>query len=91
MLNLASPGAIAAMVRPLIGLSFATMLVIIFRPLAMGTLRAGLLVLNPRLSVEQRRANFRFRGALMLNRMASNLEDTQPNLAAELRTLAARD
>ena len=68
---------------------FAT-LVFVFKPLAIGLLRAALLVLKPRQSLRQSRRRNNLRGVLMLNRMANELDRTQPNLAAELRLLASR-
>jgi hypothetical protein len=65
-------------------------LLLIFKPLAIGLLRAALLVLKPRQSLEQRSALSKLRGAIALNRMAREMENIQPNLAAELRMLAGR-
>lgn len=80
----------ATLARPLLGLSVVAVLAFIFKPLLIGLLRAALLVLKPRLSVEERELRRARKGALMLNRMARDLNDTQPGLAAELRWLASR-
>lgn len=76
--------------RPLLGLSAVAVLAIIFKPLLIGLLRAALLVLKPRQSIEEREARRMRDSARMLNRMARDLSSTQPGLAAELRWLASR-
>jgi hypothetical protein len=78
------------MARPLLGLSAVAVLAVIFKPLLIGLLRAALLVLKPRQSLEERELRRTRKGVLMLNRMARDLNDTQPGLAAELRWLASR-
>jgi len=90
--SLAIPAeAVANAARPLIGLGIFAALLVLFKPLVAGVLRAALLVITPRKSLEERKAREKFKGILMLNRMAREYEYTQPNLAAELRSLAARD
>lgn len=76
--------------RPLLGLGVAAALIYMFKPLLVGLLRAGLLVIKPRKSLEERNARRRLKGILMIHRLARDVDDTQPNLAAELRWLAAR-
>lgn len=76
--------------RPLIGLSILAGLLFVFKPLLIGVLRAGLLVLKPRQTLEQRSLRRTMKSVLTLNRMARDLESTQPSLAAELRSIAAR-
>lgn len=76
--------------RPLIGLSLFATLLLLFKPLLKGLLQAGLLLLSPRKSLEERRLAQKVRGAKLVNRIASNYETSQPNLAAELRQLASR-
>lgn len=89
--------ALIGTVRPLfglavvLGLSLFTMLVMVFRPLVVGIWRAAVLVVKPRLSLEERASRRNMRGVLMLNRMANEFDTSQPNLAAELRNLASRD
>ena len=76
--------------RPLIGVSlFATML-LLFKPLLKGLLQAGLLLLSPRKSLDERRMAQKMRSVKLVNRIASGYEASQPNLAAELRQLASR-
>ncbi|HEX2531270.1 MAG TPA: hypothetical protein VHK70_07335 [Burkholderiaceae bacterium] len=89
-LTLALPGTVAAVVRSLVGVGFIAALLMIFRPLVNGLLRSALLVFKPRRSLEQRQGQKNFDSVLLVNRMAKELEATQPNLAAELRLLAAR-
>ncbi|WP_334191049.1 hypothetical protein [Noviherbaspirillum sp.] len=84
-------GAVAPLARPLIGLGALIALFMVFKPLLMGLLRAALLVVNPRLSLEERRSRRTLRSVLMVNRLAQDVESSQPGLAAELRHLAAQD
>lgn len=83
--------AAASAIRPLLGLGVFATLLMIFKPLVVGVLRAALLVLKPRESIEQRTVRSRLRGVLTLNNMANELESSQPNVASELRALASRD
>jgi hypothetical protein len=88
----AGPLAQAALsaIRPLLGLGLAAALVVVFKPLIAGILRAALLLLTPRPSRERRQAQDRVRAALTLNRMAREFDGSQPGQAAELRWLASR-
>src|SRR4051794_38899756 len=82
--------AAASAVRPLIGLGvFATMLML-FRPLLTGLLRAALLVISPRKSLAERTERATMKSMLKLHRMAREYDDCEPGLAAELRYLASR-
>jgi hypothetical protein len=76
--------------RPLLGVSLFATLLLLFKPLLKGLLQAGLLLLSPRKSLEERRTAQKVRGAKLLNRLARNYESSQPNLAAELRQFASR-
>ena len=76
--------------RPLIGVSVFATLVLLFQPLLKGLLRAGILLLSPRKSLEERRMVQKVRAASMLNRLARDYDASQPNLAAELRQFASR-
>jgi hypothetical protein len=88
---------LAATVRPLLGVGFLAILSVVavlftlFRPLMMGVIHAAMLVIKPRLSFEERAIRSKVRGVMMLNRMANQYDRLQPNLASELRNLAARD
>ncbi|MFL9927148.1 hypothetical protein PQR62_22940 [Herbaspirillum lusitanum] len=84
-------GTTAAFVRPVLGLGALFTLLMVFKPLVIGVLRAALLLVKPRKSLEQRIAQHKFSGVMMLNRMANQYSHSQPNFAAELRSLAARD
>ena len=66
-------------------------LMVYFKPLWMGILRAALMLIKPRKSLEQRIARSKFKGQQLLRRMANDHASSQPNLAAELRLLAGRD
>lgn len=83
-------GNFVGIVRPMLGLSLLAAVLVAFRPLLTGLLRAGLLVLRPRKTLEQRSARSILRSILLLNSMARDLDNVQPNLANELRALAAR-
>jgi hypothetical protein len=84
------PATVAFVARPLLGLGLLAALAVAFRPLLIGLIRAALVTLNPRPSLEQRKALTRLRSILAINRMAKDLDDTHPSLAAELRWLSAR-
>lgn len=89
VINFVSP--VASIVRPMIGFGLIATMMMIFKPLLVGILRAALLVLNPRAksaaSLEKQRA----KDIIMLNRMARDFDRSQPNLAAELRSMSLRD
>jgi len=76
--------------RPLIGVSLFATLLLLFKPFLKGLLQAGLLLLSPRKSLDERRMAQQVRGARLLNRLARDYETSQPNLAAELRQFASR-
>lgn len=84
-------GAIVAMLRPLLGVGALLTFLMVFKPLVVGILRAALVLVVPRKSLEQRVRDHRFSGIKLLNRMANDYAGSQPNFAAELRNLAARD
>ncbi len=84
-------GASAALLRPLLGLGMLVTLLMVFKPLVVGILRAALVLVKPRKSLEQRVLQHRFNGVRLLNRMANDYAGSQPNFAAELRNLAGRD
>ena len=83
-------GVAVGAARPLIGVSLFATLVLLFTPLLKGLLQAGLLLLSPRKSLDERRMVKKVRSARLLNRLARNYESSQPNLAAELRQFASR-
>ena len=87
--------AIGEFVRHAAGPVLATGVVIgmllLFRPLLTGLLRAAWIAVWPHLSLEQRRARRVMRSVQILNKMAREVDYSQPNLAAELRLLAAND
>ncbi|MES2535537.1 MAG: hypothetical protein V4632_06650 [Pseudomonadota bacterium] len=69
---------------------FATLLVV-FKPIITGMLRAALLIISPRKSLNERNMRSRLQGVLMLNRLARDMDASQPGLAAEFRYFASRD
>lgn len=77
--------------RPLLGLGVLAAVLVVFKPLLVGLLRAALLVVKPRQSLEERSTRSIMQSVLMVNRMARDLEDTHPSLANELRSIAARN
>jgi hypothetical protein len=85
-------------VRPLLGLGAMAGLLVLFRPLLVGLLRAALLLIRPRQTLAQRtvrqeardRRN-RLRQSQHLLRLAQDFDASQPSLAAELRGFTARD
>jgi len=79
------------MIRPLLGMGILVTLLMVFKPMVIGTLRAALVLVVPRKSLEQRVSQHRFNGVRILNRMANDYVCSQPNFAAELRNLAGRD
>jgi hypothetical protein len=76
--------------RPLFGFGAFAALLLVFKPLLLGLLRAALLAVKPRQTLEQRSSLQRMRSVLMLNSMARELDATSPALAAELRSIARR-
>jgi hypothetical protein len=84
-------GVVAGAARPILGLGAFASLLLYFKPLLKGLLKATLLAISPRKSLEERRLLDRVRGARMLQRLAADYDRFQPNLAAELRQLASRD
>jgi len=90
ILAIALPAPVGQIVSPLLGLGVFAILLFVFKPLTYGLLRAALLVLKPHQPLQQRNSYSNQCGVLMLNRMANELDMTQPNLAAELRLRASR-
>jgi hypothetical protein len=76
---------------PVIGLGAFATLLLLFKPIIAGALRAALLIISPRKSLKERNDQSRFQGALMLHRMARDLDASQPSLAAELRYFASHE
>lgn len=85
---------VAFVVRSAFGLAIFTILatlVFVFKPLLIGIVRATQLVLHPRISAQQRHLLSKLKGARQMYRLANDVEANQPNLAAEIRFIAARD
>lgn len=83
-------GTAAGAARPVIGLGLLAAVLVVFKPLLVGLLRAALLVVKPRRTLEQRSERRALQSILTVHRMARELDSTQPGLAAELRSIAAR-
>lgn len=83
--------AIANYARSLFKFGALVSLFLIFKPLAIGMMRAVLLAFKPRPSLERRAERKRMRDVMMLNRMARECEGLQPSQADEFRSMAARD
>lgn len=79
------------MVRPMVGLSILAAVLVVFKPLLVGLLRAALLIVKPRRSLEERSARRMVESVLMLHRIARDVEESHPSLASELRSIAARN
>ena len=84
-------GNALSLVRPMLGLGILAALLVVFKPLLIGVMRAALLVVKPRQSVEERSSRRILKSVLMMNRMARDVEQTHPSLAAELRAIASRN
>ncbi len=76
--------------RPLLGLGIVVTALVVFKPLLAGMLRAALLLLQPKLTREQKSARRNLRNILAIRRVANDLDCSSPNMAAELRALASR-
>lgn len=63
---------------------------LLFRPILVGSIKAGFLFFAPRKSLEQRIAEQEFKDSSEVNHMAKDCEKLSPNLAQELRFLASR-
>ena len=83
-------GSLAGAARPLFGLGVFVTLLMLFKPLVAGVLRATLMVLTPRPASDRVARRAQLRDTQMLHRMARELDSSQPNLAAELRGFASR-
>lgn len=70
------------------GLALAGML-IVFKPLLIGIMKASILLVKPRLSKEQRLERRQMRDAKMLSSMINSMDSMAPSHAAELRALAS--
>ena len=76
--------------RPLLALTLLVVLLLVFRPLLSGMLRALVLTFKPSMTKEQRIACSHQRDAMTIHRMASSMDGASYNVTAELRAMAAR-
>ena len=81
--------AAASVARPLLGLGILATLLMMFKPLLTGLLRTGLFIFTPRAALQQGTGRRTLQNVEMLNNTVRELETSQPNLAAELRSMAA--
>jgi len=84
-------GTAASIARPVLRFSALAAVLMIFKPMLIGILRAVALVVKPRRPVEERTGERSLRDAMALNHLAQEYEMNHPGLAAELRSIAARD
>lgn len=75
---------------PLLALLLLAALLLAFKPLLSGILRALVLTFKPRMTKEQRIAHIHQRDAMTIHRMASAMDGASYNMTAELRAMAAR-
>lgn len=80
-----------SLARPLLGLGVLAAVLVAFKPLLVGLMRAALLIVKPRRSLEERSARRILESVMMLNRMARDLDQSHPSLANELRSIASRN
>ncbi|MBI3285691.1 MAG: hypothetical protein HYZ65_12705 [Burkholderiales bacterium] len=78
---------VIAAARPLLGFGILATMLVVFKPLLVGLLRAALLVISPKHTREEKTALRNLRNILAIRRVAN---DASPSMAAELRALAAR-
>lgn len=76
--------------RPLLGMGILATMLVVFKPLITGLLRAALLLISPRLTKDEKVASRNLRNLLAINNVARDLDSTSPSMAAELRALASR-
>jgi hypothetical protein len=79
-----------AVARPLFGAGALMTFFMMFKPMIVGVLQAVRLTFAPRQTLEERNSRRTLAGVLMLNRMARDLDQSDPSQAAELRLLAGR-
>lgn len=76
--------------RPLLGMGILATMLVVFKPLITGLLRAALLVISPRQTKDEKVASRNLRNMLAIHRVARDLDSSSPSMAAELRALASR-
>lgn len=81
---------IAGAARPLLGLGIIATMLVVFKPLIAGLLHAALLLLQPKLTREQKTASRNLNNLLTVRRISNDFDSASPSMAAELRALAAR-
>jgi len=76
--------------RPLLGMGILATMLVVFKPLITGVLRAALLIISPRQTKDEKVASRNLRNVMAINSVARDLDSTSPSMAAELRALASR-
>lgn len=82
--------AIVAAARPLLGLGVLATMLVAFKPLLLGMVRAALLLVHPSKTREQKSALRNLSNLRAIHQVANNLDSSSPAMAAELRALASR-
>jgi hypothetical protein len=80
--------ALLPLLRAVLGLAACAAVLMFFKPLLSGIVRALVLVVRPRLSKEELAARRHMRDAQMLQKMINSSDG--PSHAAELRAMASR-
>lgn len=83
-------GSALSVARPVLGIGAFAALLLTFKPLLAGVFKAAVLAVKPRQTLEERSLRTRMQSIMALNRMARDLDGSQPSLAAELRNIAGR-
>jgi hypothetical protein len=81
-------GLIVFIIATLLQILAVAGLLVFFKPLLLGIMKAIVLLVNPRLTKEQKLARRNMRDAKLLQRMIK--ETDSPEMAAELRALGCR-
>ena len=79
-----------ASARSIVSMGAVLSLLIVFKPLLSGLLRAARLTLFPTRTREQKSARRTLRTMLTIQHLASDLDESSPAMAAELRALSGR-
>ena len=81
---------IAGAARPLLGFGILVTMLLAFKPLLVGMLRAAVLAVRPSKTREQKSALRNLRNLYAIHRVANDVASSSPSMAAELRALASR-
>lgn len=84
-------GAASTMSRPLLGLGVFATLLVLLKPLVAALYQGSLHVAAVSKLIEERHSQVRMDDRLAIDRYARSIQNQQPTLAAELRSIASRD